>query len=49
MTHGLNFMSMEVQELKQSSKYVNEDKISELENELELINHQTNRKNLIID
>lgn len=49
VTRGLNFMSTEIQEIRDSLKDVNADKIASLEQEIDQMNDQANRKNLIID
>lgn len=49
MADGLNYMTTEIQELKSDLKSVNADKIANLEEEIDQLTHQANRKNLIID
>ena len=49
MAKGLNFMSSEIQDLKNGLKTVNSDKIAQLKEEIDELTHQKNRKIVIID
>lgn len=49
MTHGLRFMSAEIQEIRDSLNDITAEKIVSLEQEIDQMNHQANRKHVIID